>query len=140
VWFGEVYKHKNTPIWSQKKFKIRMKNKILQTDNTSNLLYCPRYSTPATALFYENDTHSNSPEMSCTQLSEVGLSIIHISFYYYQMLNVTIIVVKLLYDYARLLSIWFSLCHSVQTGSGAHPASYPMGTRGSYHGSKVAGV
>jgi hypothetical protein len=23
----------------------------------------------------------------------------------------------------------FCLCHNVQTGSGAHPASYPMGTR-----------
>jgi hypothetical protein len=26
----------------------------------------------------------------------------------------------------------FSLRHRVQTGSGAHPASYPVGTRGSY--------
>jgi hypothetical protein len=26
----------------------------------------------------------------------------------------------------------FSLHHRVQNGSGAHPASYPMGTRGSY--------
>jgi hypothetical protein len=28
----------------------------------------------------------------------------------------------------------FSFWHCVQTGSGAHPASYPMGTRGSFHG------
>jgi hypothetical protein len=28
----------------------------------------------------------------------------------------------------------FSLHHRVQNGSGAHPASYPMGTRGSFHG------
>jgi hypothetical protein len=27
----------------------------------------------------------------------------------------------------------FSLFHSVQTGSGYHPASYPMGTGGSFH-------
>jgi hypothetical protein len=26
----------------------------------------------------------------------------------------------------------FSLSHRVQNGSGAHPASYPMGTRGSF--------
>jgi hypothetical protein len=31
----------------------------------------------------------------------------------------------------------FSL-HSIQTGSGAHPASYPMGTGGSSSGGKVA--
>jgi hypothetical protein len=34
----------------------------------------------------------------------------------------------------------FSLHHRVQTGSGAHLASYPMGTRGSFLGFKVAGV
>jgi hypothetical protein len=28
----------------------------------------------------------------------------------------------------------FSLLHVVQTGSGAHPASYPMGTGGSFLG------
>jgi len=28
--------------------------------------------------------------------------------------------------------------HCIQTGSGAHPASYPMGTRGSFLGGKVA--
>jgi hypothetical protein len=30
----------------------------------------------------------------------------------------------------------FSLHHRVQNGSGAHPASYPMGTRGSFLGLK----
>jgi hypothetical protein len=34
----------------------------------------------------------------------------------------------------------FSLHHRVQNGSGAHSASYPMGTRGSFPGGKVAGV
>jgi hypothetical protein len=34
----------------------------------------------------------------------------------------------------------FSLPHHVQTGSGAHPASYPMGTGDSYSGGKVSGV
>jgi hypothetical protein len=32
----------------------------------------------------------------------------------------------------------FSLHHYVQNGSGAHPASYPMGTRGSFSGRKAA--
>jgi hypothetical protein len=34
----------------------------------------------------------------------------------------------------------FSLHHCVQNGSGAHPASYPMGTRGSFPGGKAAGA
>jgi hypothetical protein len=34
----------------------------------------------------------------------------------------------------------FSLHHRVQKGSGAHPASYPMGTRGSFLGCKAAGA
>jgi hypothetical protein len=34
----------------------------------------------------------------------------------------------------------FSLHHRVQNGSGAHPASYPMGTRGSFPGNKAAGA
>jgi hypothetical protein len=34
----------------------------------------------------------------------------------------------------------FSLHHCVQNGSGAHPASYPMGTKGSFPGSKAAGA
>jgi hypothetical protein len=32
----------------------------------------------------------------------------------------------------------FSLLHVVQTGSGAHPVSYPMGTGGSYPGGKAS--
>jgi hypothetical protein len=31
----------------------------------------------------------------------------------------------------------FSLHHRVQNGSGAYPASYPMGTRGSFLGGKA---
>jgi hypothetical protein len=34
----------------------------------------------------------------------------------------------------------FSLHHRVQNGSGAHPASYPVGTRGSFPGGKEAGA
>jgi hypothetical protein len=34
----------------------------------------------------------------------------------------------------------FSLLHRVQNGSGAHSASYPMGTRGSFPGGKAADV
>jgi hypothetical protein len=34
----------------------------------------------------------------------------------------------------------FSLHHRVQNGSGAHPASYAMGTRGSFPGDKGAGT
>jgi hypothetical protein len=34
----------------------------------------------------------------------------------------------------------FSPHHRTQTGSGAHPASYTMGTRDSFHGCKAAGV
>jgi hypothetical protein len=34
----------------------------------------------------------------------------------------------------------FSLVYIVQTGSGAHPTSYPMGTGGSFPGGKAAGV
>jgi hypothetical protein len=33
-----------------------------------------------------------------------------------------------------------SLPHVVQTGSGAHPASYPMGTEGTFPGGNAAGV
>jgi hypothetical protein len=32
----------------------------------------------------------------------------------------------------------FSLFHIVQTGSGVHPTSYPMGTGGSFPGGKAA--
>jgi hypothetical protein len=34
----------------------------------------------------------------------------------------------------------YSLHHRVQNGSGAHPASYPMGTRRSFPGGKAAGA
>jgi hypothetical protein len=34
----------------------------------------------------------------------------------------------------------FSLHHRFQNGSGAHPASYPMGTGGSFSGGKAAGA
>jgi hypothetical protein len=34
----------------------------------------------------------------------------------------------------------FSLHHHVRNGSGAHPASYPMGIRGSFPGGKEAGA
>jgi hypothetical protein len=34
----------------------------------------------------------------------------------------------------------FSLHHRVQNGSGAHPASYPMGNWGSFPGGKAAGA
>jgi hypothetical protein len=34
----------------------------------------------------------------------------------------------------------FSLRHRVQNGSGVHPASYPMGTGGSFPGSKASGA
>jgi len=35
---------------------------------------------------------------------------------------------------------YFSLHRCVQNGSGAHPASYPMGTRGSIPGVKADGA
>jgi hypothetical protein len=35
---------------------------------------------------------------------------------------------------------YVSLHHRVQNGSGTHPASSPMGTRGSFPGSRAAGV
>jgi hypothetical protein len=34
----------------------------------------------------------------------------------------------------------FSLHHRVHNGSGAHPASYPVGTTGSFSGGKAAGA
>jgi hypothetical protein len=34
----------------------------------------------------------------------------------------------------------FSLHHRIQNGSEAHPASYPMGTRGSFPEGEVAGA
>jgi hypothetical protein len=38
------------------------------------------------------------------------------------------------------VAVNFSLHHRVQNGFGAHPASYPMGTGGSYPGVKAAGA
>jgi len=35
---------------------------------------------------------------------------------------------------------YFSLYHCIQNSLGAHPASYPMGMRGSFPGGKVAGT
>jgi hypothetical protein len=37
-------------------------------------------------------------------------------------------------------AIYFTLLRSVQTGSGDHPPSYPMGTVGSFPGNKAAGA
>jgi hypothetical protein len=34
----------------------------------------------------------------------------------------------------------FSLYHCIQNGTGAHPASYPIGTGGSFSGGKAAGA
>jgi len=34
----------------------------------------------------------------------------------------------------------FSLCYCIQTGSGAHPASYPTGTGGFFSGGKATGT
>jgi hypothetical protein len=34
----------------------------------------------------------------------------------------------------------FSLNHHIQNGSGAHPASCPVGTGGPFHSGKVAGA
>jgi hypothetical protein len=39
-----------------------------------------------------------------------------------------------------LVGSGFSLLHIVQTGSGAHPASYPMGARSYFPGGKAAGT
>jgi hypothetical protein len=62
-------------------------------------------------------------------------------------------ILTLLYLHAFIFTDWlddrirfpvgvgnFSLRHRVQTGSGAHPASYPMGTRGSFPGAKATGA
>jgi hypothetical protein len=38
------------------------------------------------------------------------------------------------------IAIQLHLVHRVQNGSGAHPASYPMGTRGSFLGGKATGA
>jgi hypothetical protein len=36
-------------------------------------------------------------------------------------------------------AVFFSLRYRIQTGSGAHPASYPVGNGGSFPGGKAAG-
>jgi hypothetical protein len=44
---------------------------------------------------------------------------------------------------SNCIFVWISyifLHHSVQTGSGAHSASCPMGTEGSFPGNKAAGA
>jgi hypothetical protein len=41
-------------------------------------------------------------------------------------------------EFESLRGQQFSLIHVVQTGSGAHPTSYPMGTVGSFPGGKAA--
>jgi hypothetical protein len=51
---------------------------------------------------------------------------------------------KCLWAFAEKNAYWqiwnFSLHYRVQNCSGAHPASYPMGTRGSFPGGKAAGA
>jgi hypothetical protein len=62
--------------------------------------------------------------------------------------------IKILYAFSSSPTVWtskgsefksrcgqeFSLLHVVQTGSGVHPSSYPIGTGGSFSGSKATGV
>jgi len=43
-------------------------------------------------------------------------------------------------NFATFCDEIFSLNHRVQNGSGAHSASYPMGTRGSVPWGKAAGA
>jgi hypothetical protein len=40
----------------------------------------------------------------------------------------------------RQVQVSFSLYYRVQTGSGVHPASYPVGTRSSFLAGKAAGA
>jgi hypothetical protein len=42
-------------------------------------------------------------------------------------------------EFEYLVGAGNSLHHRVQTGTGAHPLSYKMGTRGSFSGDKAAG-
>jgi hypothetical protein len=56
--------------------------------------------------------------------------------------------VKIIFSYIAIFKLlesrkglgMFSLHHRVQNGSGAHPASYPMGNMGSFPGGKAAGA
>jgi hypothetical protein len=43
-------------------------------------------------------------------------------------------------EFESLCGQEFLLLYIVQTGSGAHPISYPMGTGGSFPGGKAAGA
>jgi hypothetical protein len=56
--------------------------------------------------------------------------------------NWTALVLKIVHLGVRVPAdaVKFSLPHGVQNGSGAHPASYPTGTRGSFPGGKAAGA
>jgi hypothetical protein len=57
--------------------------------------------------------------------------------------SVSIAIGYWLYDEGVRVRVWwgqeFSLLHVVQTGSGVHPTSYPMGTGSSFPRDKVAG-
>jgi hypothetical protein len=57
------------------------------------------------------------------------------------LISKNVLVISTNYKVRLYINILFLLLpHSVQTGSRAHPASYPMGTRGAFLGSKVAGA
>jgi hypothetical protein len=59
-------------------------------------------------------------------------SLVHVCIFHYWTIGV------LGFD-SRLRRLgFFSLHHRVQNGSGVHPASYPMGTRGSFPDGKMA--
>jgi len=47
---------------------------------------------------------------------------------------------KWVLSFEKIITGNFSLHHRVQNGSGAHPASYPMGTRGSFPEGKATGA
>jgi hypothetical protein len=82
-------------------------------------------------------------------------------YYYFQSIyiKVFVIIVYILHNFSLLLNAtnfnigypqfiilctylrqYFSLLHSVQTGFGVHPTSYPMGTGGSFPRGKAAGA
>jgi hypothetical protein len=46
--------------------------------------------------------------------------------------------VDLIFGFWSIYIYIYSLHHRVQNGSGTHPASYPMGTWGSFPGDKAA--
>jgi hypothetical protein len=48
--------------------------------------------------------------------------------------------IVLVLSYFNFTNIYQNIHHNVQTGSGAHPAPYPMGIRDSFSGAKAAGV